>query len=108
MTKVELQAVQVANYGKIEYVFRPTCEIGEGIFNVFKDLKKNDAKFKQDRTTYTKSMLVEVTNMLAMHNKNVQFTVGEIKELKASDSLEIGSNIIASRGRSDSASLDFL
>ena len=108
MQNVNLQAIQVANYGKIEYVFKPVDEIGEAIFNVYRDLKANDPKFKIDRTTFTHSMLVEVCNMLAMHNKSVQFKVSDIKELKADKPLTVGANIIASRGRVDSASLDFL
>jgi len=95
MTKLEFEAIEIANYGKIDCCFKPLCDDATNLFNWYKANKaKTDSKFKADRSTITKTMMVELANLCSTAGKDVDFIVGVVKTLEKGHKYQVGTKII--------------
>lgn len=94
-TKLMFEAVEIANYGKIDCCFKPMDDKATALMTWYKDHKyKGDKKFKVDRATLTKTMMVELANLCSQGGKDVDFIIGKVKPLERSHQYDVGSKVI--------------
>ena len=91
-TKVNLIAIEVSNFGKAEWCFKPTCETGEKLLQVaISRSRKPDSK----RTSFSEAMLKDIDQFLASCGKPCSFPVVEVKNLPIARAMKVGDNALA-------------
>lgn len=87
---IKVVAVEVINFGKASYVYKPTCKIGEQLLNaIIASSRKPDSK----RKNFSEPDTRRATELAATRGKSLEMIVTAVKTAPRAHDLAIGSNV---------------